>query len=524
MANLDESRRMHFKNKGRCPEEMRRRRNEVSIELRKARKDDQLSKKRNIFAEELFSDDEVSPCEQASPSTMVSPQDIIEAIQSGDRLKLLHAVRSARKILSREKNPPIDKMINAGLVPVLVQLLEIQSEDDGDIQFEAAWALTNIASGNSEQTKTVIEAGAIPKFATLLSSPFSHIVEQAVWALGNIAGDGPEARDLVLAQGVMKYLLRLIEPEPLCAISYLRNIVWTISNLCRNKKPPPDFTAVRPCIPYLSRLLYYNDNDVLADACWAFSYLTDGTNEKIQAVVDQNIVPKLVELLGHQASTIVTPALRVIGNIVTGNDEQTDAVIQAAALPQLKLLLHSTRPALVKEAAWAISNITAGTSSQIQTVIDANLLPDIIQVLEKGDFKSQREAAWAVANFTSGCTAYQLFNFLNLGLITPFCAVLNSRDWKTICVVLDGIFNMLQLSEKVGEHHNVALAIEDCGGLDKIEELQNHPKDQIYNKAYHIVESYFSDGKEDGTVVPESTSDDKFMFTAPDSASGTFSF
>lgn len=46
-------------------------------------------------------------------------------------------------------------------------------------------------------------------------------------------------------------------------VSYLRNIVWTISNLCRNKKPPPDFNLVRPCIPYLSRLLYYEDSDVL---------------------------------------------------------------------------------------------------------------------------------------------------------------------------------------------------------------------------------------------------------------------
>lgn len=49
------------------------------------------------------------------------------------------------------------------------------------------------------------------------------------------------------------------------------------------------------------------------------------------------------------------------------------------------------------------------------------------------------------------------------------------------------------MSEKVGEHINVSITIEECGGLDKIEELQNHQNDQVYSKAYQIVETYFSD-------------------------------
>lgn len=53
----------------------------------------------------------------------------------------------------------------------------------------------------------------------------------------------------------------------------------------------------KPALPALERLIHSNDEEVLTDACWALSYLSDGTNDKIQAVIEAGVCRRLVELL-----------------------------------------------------------------------------------------------------------------------------------------------------------------------------------------------------------------------------------
>lgn len=124
-------------------------------------------------------------------------------------------------------------------------------------------------------------------------------------------------------------------------------------------------------------------------------------------------------------------------------------------------------------------------------MIDHGLVPLIIQHLSRGEFQTQKEAAWAISNLTISGNKMQVSYLVEQGVVPPFCHLLSCKDTQVVQVVLDGINNVLKLAGQ--EIEVVTALIEECGGLDKIESLQNHENVEIYKLAYEIIEQYFSD-------------------------------
>jgi HEAT repeat protein len=520
-----ESRKSEFKS-GPTEEEQRRKREDSVNRIRKFKREESVAKKRNIGV--TTGQTKLKHHDASIAQKLELLPKMVSGVNSTEPVLQLEATTQFRKLLSIERNPPIEEVIAAGVVPRFVQFLTYH--DNPQLQFEAAWALTNIASGSSEQTRVVIERGAVPIFVQLLSSPNDDVREQAVWALGNIAGDSPQCRDFVLQHGAMGPLLQnLMESTKL---SMLRNATWTLSNFCRGKPQPP-FELVSPALPTLARLIYSTDEEVLTDACWALSYLSDGSNDKIQAVIEAGVCRRMVELLMHTSYSVKTPALRTVGNIVTGDDLQTQIIINVSALPCLLSLLNSPKKGIKKEACWTISNITAGNKSQIQAVIDAAIMPPLINLLAHAEFDIKKEAAWAISNATSGGSPEQIRYLVSIeqGCIKPLCDLLTASDARVITVALEGLENILKVGESDSKmtqtgRNPYADMIEEAFGLDKIEQLQVHQNIDIYEKAVKILETYYSAQEEDQNLTPNvDATSQTFTFGAPQNMpQGGFNF
>eukprot|EP01132_Coremiostelium_polycephalum_P010933 gene10933-13391_t len=505
MRSKQEQRKSQYK-KNIDSEDARRKREEQSLSIRRTIREDNLNKKRNIPVN--FEKSRIGSVGGGDPNVNQKLEllpSMVAGVNSDDPEQILFATQAFRKLLSIEKSPPIDQVIKTGIVPRLVKFLYMDQYPH--IQFEAAWALTNIASGTPDQTKVVIDNGAIKVFVLLLNSPHDDVREQAVWALGNIAGDSYICRDLVLQCGALQPLLDQLQNPQKSKLSMVRNATWTLSNFCRGK-PQPSFETVRPALPVLAELIYFNDEEVLIDACWALSYLSDGTNERIQEVIEAKVCRKMVELLAHPSYSVQTPALRTIGNIVTGNDMQTQVVLSVSALPLLLNLLKSPKRAIRKEACWTISNITAGNKTQIQNVIDANIIPSLIFLLSNAEFEIKKEAAWAISNATSGGTQEQIAYLVSQGCIKPLCELFQCSDHRIINVALEGIENILAAGARdAGEEGiNPYLApVEDCNGHLMIQDLQNHANRETYDKSSKILTQYFDSQIDDDDSLMNTT-------------------
>jgi len=85
--------------------------------------------------------------------------------------------------------------------------------------------------------------------------------------------------------------------------------------------------------------------------------------------------------------------------------------------------------------------------------------------------------------------------------VVAICSLLDVSDSKILMVALDALDALLKCDNKSSGLLQVPTLVDECDGLEKLEQLQEHENHAVYSKSVAIIETYF--GAEDDEVIFE---------------------
>ena len=265
----------------------------------------------------------------------------VSLANSSNILNVHQGVMLIRKLVAVEEEPPTSEVVEAGVVPILVKCME-QTENTR-LQFDASWALSNIASvGSTEDVTCILQTNAVPLWIQHFSSHDPDVVEQAAWGIGNIAGMGYQYRDYCLECGALDPLLNVITgPIADQKLAVMHNSVFALSNLCRFK-PCPRLNLVASAIPVALHLTRHPTPEIALDALWTLSQISDGP-DGIDAILEVAI-PVVIDMISAPDTKCHMPALRTIGNVIdgSGSPQQIHLMVECGLLEKLTSTLFES--------------------------------------------------------------------------------------------------------------------------------------------------------------------------------------
>ncbi|XP_073290244.1 importin subunit alpha-9-like isoform X1 [Primulina huaijiensis] len=436
--------------------------------------------------------------------TLKAVEDLKHAVTyhgKGVMQKRVHALRELRRLLSRSEFPPVQASLEAGAMPILVQCLSFGSPDEQLL--EAAWCLTNIAAGKPEETKALFPA--LPLLVAHLGEKSAlAVAEQCAWTLGNVAGEGEELRNVLLSQGALPPLSRMMLSNK---GSTVRTAAWALSNLIKgpDSKAATETIRIDGVLDSILRHLKKADEELVTEVAWVVVYLTALSDVATNILAKSNLLQILVDRLASSNSLqLLIPVLRSLGNLVAADSCLTNNILFADhqttvnAIQALVKCLRSEHQVLKKESAWALSNIAAGSVEHKKLIHSSEAVPSLIHLLSTAPFDMRKEAAYVLGNL---CVApaegserpslilEHLVSLVRRGILPGFVNLVRSADIEAARVGLQ--FMELVLRGMPNGEGPKLVEAED--GIDAMERYQFHENEDVRNMANELVDKYFGE-------------------------------
>ncbi|KAL0336875.1 UNVERIFIED_CONTAM: Importin subunit alpha-9 [Sesamum calycinum] len=387
--------------------------------------------------DDMTMDEEQSVLEDQTLKAVEELKHAIAYQGKGAMQKRVGALRELRRLLSKSEYPPVEAALKAGLL-------------------EAAWCLTNIAAGKPEETKALLPA--LPLIIAHMGEKSSlPVAEQCAWALGNVAGEGEELRNILLSQGALQPLARMMLPNK---GSTVRTAAWALSNLIKGPDPKAatDLIRIDGVLDAILRHLKRGDEELATEVAWVVVYVTALSNFATSMLAKSDLLQIIVDRLASSNS--------------------------------LQLL--------IPESAWVLSNIAAGSVEHKKIIHSSEAVLLLMRLLSTAPFDIRKEVAYVLGNL---CVApaegsggpnlivEHLVSLVGGGCLVGFIDLVRSADTEAARLGLQ--FMELVLRGMPNGEGPKLVEAED--GIDAMERFQFHENEDLRNMANELVDKYFGE-------------------------------
>jgi len=474
----------------------------------------------------------------------------IEELKSSKQERRIHGTMCIRILLSKADNePPYEQIIASGVVPLLLQFFRY--DQNQKLQFEAAWAVTNLCSSSRKVIDYLCkQCNTIQAFEHLLkTTKHFEIMEQAVWGLGNIAGESQEYRNVILRNGIFHFLLKNVEKFlKMKNYSLCRNAVWCLSNLLRYdgvatssktqpKLPPPDlcpWLQIKAMVPTFTNLLneiggkiqklkiqinagllqptdpeYQQCLQCCSDCLWTIHYTQEPyidfepASTYLADIFSTNLIQLIILFMHMDSVLLLSPSLRIIGTFVSGADEITQKILDRGYLKAAMKNLSCKVRMIRKEVCWTLSNI-AGCEYDIAIQIikyeNGQLLQELISACLYDDDQVKKEAGWVLANLISLSDAEIIHFMVQKRVIDALRAVMKTSSVKKPLITCMEAFDVIMSHSRARDKgpYDYISKVEQAGCVEIFDILQAgvDDNDKVFTTSYELCCKYWPDDGE----------------------------
>ena len=151
------------------------------------------------------------------------------------------------------------------------------------------------------------------------------------------------------------------------------------------------------------------------------------------------------------------------------------------------------------------------------------LLATVVDRLSNDEFDVKKEAAWVIANILHGfaaeasaTNASRATTLVTLGVIPGMVKMLEVNDAAMQKLMLEAVGTLFEAGEVLarskGGDNPFLVPFDEAEGVDKLEALQEHTNEEIYEKAVELLEKHFGEDDADDENLLPNTAGDGFTF------------